>query len=74
MSVPKETGTAGTGRIECSTPNSCGTRDERGAATALTRHLARTALTAFALIAPEREPTTIRSALRQVTGTHDLKT
>lgn len=49
----------------------CADRDGRLASVRLARHLARTAITVLALIAPETEPTLVRNAVRQVVGRDD---
>ena len=46
----------------------CRERDLDAAVEMLARHLARTALTVIAQVAPEYEPTAVRTALRLVTG------
>ena len=46
--------------------DACRARDETRAASDLALHLARTALTVLTIVTPEREPATVRAALRQV--------
>jgi hypothetical protein len=46
----------------------CRERDLDAAIELLARHLARTALTVVTQVAPEYEPTAVRTALRLVTG------
>jgi DNA-binding GntR family transcriptional regulator len=48
--------------------DACLAGNAAAASTALARHLARTALTLIAVFDPEHEPTTVREALRLVTG------
>jgi DNA-binding GntR family transcriptional regulator len=49
--------------------NACGQRDIDGAVASLGRHLARTALTLLAELAPQHDPVVVRTALRMVGGT-----
>jgi len=53
--------------------DACRTRDVRLAAERLSRHLARTALTVIASVAPEHDASPVRTAVRMVAGTADTK-
>lgn len=49
----------------------CEVRDSEGASLLLARHLARSALTALAKVAPEWDPAAIRQALRILQRTNE---